>query len=285
MYKTVLVGIDDSEFSKAAVIEVANWIKRHGGKLILVHAVFAGEEEFGYVAKQYEKRLELGRKMCSKTEYMVVSEFGIEAEAIVRDGEPPEVITDIAHEQNADLIAMGTHGRRGLKRIFMGSVTSSVIVNSPCDVLVVKRPCIECTGIYSSILLTFDGSEFSKNALNRACQLSKIDGNEITVLYVIPRYQEMINFFKTESIKKSLLKEAQKIMDTAIEIASGHGVSIKTKIDEGHVGDEIVETAIKLKSDLIIMSTHGWRGFNKAIMGSTTQRVLIDAPCPILVVR
>ncbi|MBI5025993.1 MAG: universal stress protein [Nitrospirae bacterium] len=285
MYKTLLVGYDDSKYSKAALIEAANWVRRHGGKLFLAHAVFFDTEEFSIAPEQQEKRLKIGGKLCQETKEKIVSEFGIEATSLLCEGEPPAVILDVAEGKNADLIVMGTYGRRGLNRLLMGSVTSRVIVNSKVDVLVVKKPCTECTGIYKSILVPFDGSEFSKKALGRACQLSKVDGADITVLYVIPRYEEMIGFFRTESIKQSLFKEAEKIMDEAKKIALSHGVSIAVTIQDGHAGDEIIETANGLKNDLIVMGTYGWKGVNKAIMGSTTERVIMNAKCPVLVVR
>ena len=284
MYETILVAFDDSQYSKAALIESSNRVKRHGGSVILVHGVYFDEEEFGIAPKQLEKRLELGKRLCYQAKEMTLSEFGIDVESLVCEGEPPDVIVDTAREKKADLIAMGTYGRKGLKRLLMGSITSRVIVNSPCDVLVVKKPCSECTGEYKSILVPFDGSEFSKKALNRACQLSKIDGAEMGVLYVIPRYEEMIGFFKTDFIKESLSQEAQKIIDGANKIASGHGVSIKTEIMEGHASDKIIETANRLKNDLIVIGTYGWRGVDKAIMGSTIERIIVNAFCPILAV-
>ncbi len=285
MYENIIVAFDNTEYSKAAVIEVSHRIKRHGGKVTLVHAVYFDEEEFGNAPEQLEKRFELGKKICYQTKEMVLSEFGITAETVICEGEPPDVITDIAREKKADLITMGTYGRKGLKRFLMGSVTSGVIVNAPCDVLVVKKPCSECTGTYSSILVPFDGSDFSKKALEKAFQISRIDGAEITTLYVIPRYEEMIGFFRTESIKKNLLQEAEKILDGARRIASEKGVAIKTEIREGNAGEEIARTAERLNNDLIVMGTYGWRGVNKAIMGSTAERVIIGASCPILVVR
>lgn len=285
MYEKILVAVDDSEYSRAAVIEAANWVRRHGGSIILVHGVYFDEEEFSNAPEQLEKRFKAGMEFCAKRQNMVESEFGIKVNMFVREGEPHEVIANMAREQGADMIAIGTHGRMGLKRVIMGSVAASVVTNSPSDVLVVKKPCSECTGVYSSILLPFDGSEFSRKSLKRVCQLSREDDVEITVLYVIPRYEEMIGFLKTDSIRKGLLQEAEKIIDSAKEMASSQGVSIKTQIEEGHASSRIIETSLKLKNDLIVMSTYGWRGFNKAIMGSTTERVLTHAPCPILVVR
>jgi nucleotide-binding universal stress UspA family protein len=285
MYKTIVVAFDGSEYSRASLKESSNWIKKHGGKVIMVHAVYFDEEEFIIAPEQREKRFEIGKKVCYQTRETISSEFDIDVESLVCEGEPSDVIIDIAAGKKADLIAMGTYGRKGLKRLVMGSVTSKVIVNSPCDVLVVKKPCSECTGAYKSILVPFDGSQFSKKAIERACELSRMDNAEITVLYVIPRYEEMVEFFKTESIKQNLYQEARKIIDEAKKIAVSSGVSISTTIQEGQVAEKIIETANALKNDLMIMGSYGWRGVNKAIMGSTTERVIMNASCPVLVVR
>ncbi len=287
MYNEIVVGYDESDASKAALKEASHWIKKHGGKLVFVHAVFFDQEEFAILPEQMEKRMEIGARACRQAKSSIQTEFGLNGsvESIVCEGEPPEVIVDIAQGKKADLIALGTYGRKGWKRLLMGSVTSQVILNAPCDVLVVKKPCKECTGVYRSLLVPYDGSESSKKALHRACELSKVTEGEITVLYVIPRYEEMMDFFKTESITKSLYQEAEKIAEGAKQIASSHGISIKAVVQEGYAEDKIIAIANTLKDDVIVMGTRGWRGVDKAIMGSTTERVINRASCPILIVR
>lgn len=285
MYETILVGFDASPSSRAALVEAAYWVKRHGGKLVAVHAVFFDTEEFGIAPEQLEKRMEVGRRLCTESKDMITAEFGIEAQYLLCEGEPPEVIADVAGGKKADLIVLGTHGRRGLNRLLMGSVTSQVIVASPVEVLVVKRPCEECTGQYKSILVPFDGSPCSERALSRASQLTRQEEASMTVLYAIPRYEEMIDFFKTEAIRASMFREAQKIADRAISLASDQGVAAEKGIVEGPAADAIVDAAVRLKKDLIVMGSHGYRGVDKAILGSTAERVILNAPTPVLVVR
>jgi len=287
MYNSIVVGFDESESSKAALKEASLRVRNKGGKIYLVHAVYVDQEEFATLPSQMEKRFEIGTKVCLDAKKNLHDTYGLNGsvESLICEGEPPEVIVDVAQGKGADLIALGTYGRKGLKRLLMGSVTARVVLNSPCDVLVVKKPCSGCSGSYHSLLVPFDGSEFSKKALIRACELSKDDGAEVSVLYVIPRYEEMMDFFKTESIKKSLFQEAEKIVEGAKKIASGSGVQIKAVVQEGNAADKIVEIAHTIKHDLIIMGTHGWRGVNKAIMGSTAERIIAHAACPILVAR
>ncbi|MHB8845778.1 MAG: universal stress protein [Nitrospirota bacterium] len=287
MYSTIVVGYDESESSKAALKEASLRVKSKNGKLYLVHAVYFDQEEFVILPSQMEKRLEMGTHICRTAKQDLQAQFGLNGnvESYVCEGEPPEVLVDIARGKNADLIALGTYGRKGLKRLLMGSVTSQVIVNAPCDVLVVKRPCSECTGTYQSLLVPYDGSEFSVKALTRAAGMAKADGGQVTALYVIPRYEEMMEFYRSESIKKSLRQEADRILGEAAAIASKLSVSIKTEVREGYASDEIVAAAQKFENDLIAMGTYGWKGVNNAIMGSTTNRVIAHSSCPVLVVK
>ncbi len=286
MYNTIVAGYDESNSSKAALIESSHWIRRHGGILYIVHAVYFDAEEFGIAPTQLEKRLEAGEKICVRTKEKITAEFGINARSLLCEGEPPEVIVAMAKEKAADLVVLGTYGRKGLNRLLMGSVTSQVIADAPADVLVVKKPCTECTGVYASVLVPFDGSAHSKRALGRAISLAKAENAAITILYVIPRYEEMVGFFRTESIRKSLYAEAEKIVDRAGEMASIESVKTSSLIREGHVADEIVRIAGNGSNhDLIVMGSHGWRGVDKALMGSATERVIVNAPVPVLVVR
>ncbi len=287
MYSSIVVGYDESASSKAALKEASLRVKNKNGNLYLVHAVYFDQEEFAILPSQREKRLEIGTHVCRLAKEDLKEKLGLNGsvESFVCEGEPADVLADIARSKKADLIALGTYGRKGLNRLLMGSVTSEVILNAPCDVLVVKRPCGACTGSYLSALVPFDGSEFSKKAMTRALDMAKVDGTQITALYVIPRYEEMMEFYRSETIRKSLRAEAQKVIDQAVEMATGRGITVKTEIREGHASDEIVKAASQLENDLIAMGTYGWKGMSKAIMGSTTNRVISDAACPVLVVK
>lgn len=287
MYTSIVVGYDESLYSKAALAEASHRIKKNGGILTLVHAVYFDNEEFAIMPSQLEKRMEIGAHFCRTAKADLQAAYGLNGnvESLVCEGEPPEIIVDTALGRKADLIALGTYGRKGLRRLLMGSVTSQVIMNAPCDVLIVKKPCVACKGSYSSILVPYDGSASSEKALKRAGELAQIDHAEISVLYVIPRYEEMMDFFKTDTIKKSLYQEAEKIVESAKITASAMGIQIKAVVQEGHAGEKIVEIADTMKHDLIVTGTHGWRGMNKAIMGSTAERVIAHATCPILIVK
>lgn len=285
-YNTIVIGFDGSEYSEAAAIEASNWIRHAGGHGILVHGVYFDSEEFALMPSQIETRFETAKKAVTALRDKLAAEFKIDLSVEVRQGEPHEVVTNVAREREAGLIVLGTYGRTGLGRMIMGSVTSRVIHDAPCDVLVVKRPCTECTGEFSSILVPFDGSDQSRKALGRAIDLPHSNGGrDITSLYVIPRYEEMIGFFKTPAIQKKLYEEGWRIVGESGEVARQKGASIGSIVEEGSVVERIVSISSGLGNDLIVIGSHGWTGLDRALMGSTAERVIMNASVPVLVVR
>lgn len=266
-------------------METLSWAKSHDSKVTIVHAVFFDSEEFSISPGQLEDRLCQGKNACEKAVEDYSPEFGLDIEYLVVQGEPPEVITNVAREREADLIAMGTYGRKGLRRVIMGSVTAGVILDSPCDVLVVKKPCEECSGHYRHILIPYDGSQPSRRAIERVVNITNSDEPSATLLYVIPRYEEMVGFFKTDSIERRIQEEATRIVLEGEQIAAGKGLDANTMIEKGRAADKIVESARELGSDLIVLGSHGWHGMDKSILGSTAERVIAYSPIPILIVR
>jgi nucleotide-binding universal stress UspA family protein len=287
MYKKLLVAYDGSEPSAAAVMEAALWVRKHKGELTLLHVVYFDSEEFGIAPVQHEARLARGAEICAAIKDRIATETGVAMETLLRDGEPPEVIVEMARTLKPDLVVMGTYGRRGLKRFILGSVASEVIVGSPVDVLVVKKKCAACTGEYSSIMLPYDGSKPAEEALRRSCSMAadRGSGTHVTALYVIRHYEEMVEFFKTESISRRLWSEADKILKGASGYAASQGLKIDEVIREGSAPQAIVEAAEAAGADLIVMGSHGYRGVNKALLGSTAEGVIKGASCPVLVVK
>lgn len=283
-YDKILIGYDDSKYSVYAVKEAAAWITRHGGEANLVHGVYFNEEEFGIRPEMLRDRMAHGIGSCDRARN-IAAEFGITMDAVVKEGDPSDVIVETAVKNDTDLIVLGTYGRKGLGRMIIGSVTAKVIADSPCDVLVVKSACGGCSGRYANILVAYDGSPSSNHALKIACDMAISDGGKVTAHYVIPHYQEMLNFFKTEGISKILIKEAKKILDQAVAIGKEMGVTVDIQLAEGQPAEKLVNSANANGIDLVVMGSYGWHGINKTIIGSTAERVIMLAERPVLVAR
>jgi nucleotide-binding universal stress UspA family protein len=137
MYKNIVLAYDGSKFSNKALQEAISIAKSSGGSLIILSVVDITDEfeseAPGLTDKMTEKLLKLAQKALGKA---VAAK--VKARIEVHVGDAYEMIVDVAKKKKADVIVMGSHGRTGLTRLLMGSVTSRVIGHAPCAVLVVK---------------------------------------------------------------------------------------------------------------------------------------------------
>jgi nucleotide-binding universal stress UspA family protein len=124
-YKKILAATDGSKYSEAAAVEAISIAKRCGGELIAL-SVAARDANLG-AAKDSAERVK-----------QIAEKEGIKVEGLALSGIPYEVIVDTAGRKGADLIVVGSHGRTGVKRLLMGSVTERVIGHSKSAVLVVR---------------------------------------------------------------------------------------------------------------------------------------------------
>ncbi len=285
MFERVVAGFENSEPGRAALKEAALLAQKWKGEIFLVHGIPFNREEFSLAPDLQEKRLQEASRFCEEAGEEVRKQFSISPQIVIGEGDPHEVILKTAKERDAQLITLGAFGPDGIRHLLLGSVTSRVILDAHCNVLVVKKSCDQCTGEFHKILVPYDGSSFSSTALRQACEMiQKYDGS-VEVLYVIPHYEEMIEFFKTEHMKEHLRREAERLLEKAVEEAQPYGVTLHAHIRDGHSAEEIILAARESSADLILMGTHGWKGFSKAIMGSTTRRVITHTEIPVLVAR
>jgi nucleotide-binding universal stress UspA family protein len=134
----LLVATDGSEYSRKAVNKALDLLQNSGGTLTVVSVLEISPHIYAVAPEVAEEKIKLPQKYVEEVKDLAASR-GIQAEGVVREAEcANEVICDIAGKQSIDLIVLGSHGRTGLKRLLMGSVTESVIAHAPCPVLVVK---------------------------------------------------------------------------------------------------------------------------------------------------
>lgn len=137
MYRNIILAYDGSKYSNKALQEAIRLAKASNGSLLILSVVdvtneFESEAP-GLTDKMTARLLKLAQKALGKA---VAAK--IKAKIEVHVGDAYEMIVEIARKKKADIIVMGSHGRTGLTRLLMGSVTSRVIGHAPCSVLVVK---------------------------------------------------------------------------------------------------------------------------------------------------
>jgi nucleotide-binding universal stress UspA family protein len=134
----ILVATDGSEYSRKAVDKALDLVQESRGVLTVVSVLEISPHIYAVAPELTEEKIKLPQKYADDVKELAAGR-GILAETVVKEAEcANEVITDVARKKAIDLIVLGSHGRTGLKRLLMGSVTESVIAHSPCPVLVVK---------------------------------------------------------------------------------------------------------------------------------------------------
>jgi nucleotide-binding universal stress UspA family protein len=150
--------------------------------------------------------------------------------------------------------------------------------------------------MYANILLSTDGSDVARKGVEHGIALAKALNAKVTVVTVteplpvdygsghasgwIPSQEEFDRF------DAACKEQAGKVLDEAKAMAEQKGISAELlHIPNAHPATAIIETAKSRRCDLIVMASHGRRGFRKLLLGSQTSEVLVDGSVPVLVVH
>jgi nucleotide-binding universal stress UspA family protein len=142
--RLIFYATDFSEASERALDEAVGLAQQFGAELRVVHVIepvhYVTGEEFA-AADLYTKLEEAAERNATasmKTLLGKVEKLGVKTESLLLKGTSAEQIVTAAKERNADMIVIGTHGRTGLSRLFMGSVAARIVSTAECPVLTVR---------------------------------------------------------------------------------------------------------------------------------------------------
>jgi nucleotide-binding universal stress UspA family protein len=211
----------------------------------------------------------------------------------VLGGAPPfDEICRVAQEIPADLIVMPTHGRTGLKHVFLGSTAERIVQHSSCPVLVTRGNAPQSNNgsrfKIKAILVPVDFSSCSREGLRYAIGFANEFGARIILLhatYLGYIYSsEGTAIYDIPALQKAARKTAEhKMRELVRSVNFGH-VKFETVFTEGSPVLDICAYAKDHDVDLIITSTHGLTGFKHVLIGSIAEQVVRHAPCSVLVV-
>ncbi len=136
------------------------------------------------------------------------------------------------------------------------------------------------------ILVAHDGSKSSDKALKKAVELAVKFNTSLTVLSVIPElYLTELSSVDRSRIFDALSRETSEAMEKIRKSLSGKSMDVKTLIRQGDPAEKILETAQKMKADLIVTGSHGKHGTKKFLLGSVSSKVVDYSKCPVLVIK
>jgi nucleotide-binding universal stress UspA family protein len=290
--KRILVPTDFSQPSQCALNHATELARKFDAELILTHVRTPYADDPNRPEYHF---FDEGRYSAFVSEQLTRTSEGIGSERAVktvvgRDVSPANGILRIADENQVELIVMGTHGRTGLGHFFLGSVAERVVRHAQVPVMTVssKREKYRDNPRYRRILASYDFSAHSKEAACRARDLAALYGAQLSVLYVIEQeiHPGYFDIWKV-SVKSEMPEIAQEARKSLLNVLGEHGlddVSVFVEVGQGdgRVHTDITRFAADHEIDLIVMGTYGLSGIEHMLLGSTTERVIRIAPCPVL---
>ena len=296
-FKRILVPIDFSATSQKVLRHACRYAEHFNASLILMHVnptAFAAEFKHGLKRSENEELLAHFHAQLAKL-HKDQKSISKKVETVVASGSPFAEVCRVAADRKADLIMISTHGRTGLDHVMLGSTAERIVRHAPCPVLTFHQSLLEKRGARLSpkqvgrILAPLDFSPSSQKAATRAAKIAGALNAKLTVLHVnevavYPDYPE-IGFADLGLLAEQQAKMANEKLGSVAKRLGRSGTVPATAVSDGVPYQEIVAFAEEKKQDLIVISTHGHSSFIDALLGSTAERVVQHAPCPVLVLR
>jgi nucleotide-binding universal stress UspA family protein len=282
-----VVAVDWSNESFTAVKVVCRLFAHE--ELTLLHAVDLRSIENPLFAQPLGRRsaAELRQGMVAAGERLLDQTAGLipssvpSVKRVCRIGNPAPVVLETTRSSHADLVAVGSHGRGRLAELVLGSVSHRVVLHAPCAALLVR----EDPGSIRRVLLAVEGYEDSLRLRDWLSAHRFNQPVEVSLLTVVPTFP--LGDSPTESRYENTTVEmehyAREFVDeTAATLRTIYPV-VTPQIEHGDPAHCIAQAA--RHAELVIVGSHGWRGFEQFLLGSVSHAVLHKVTCPVLVVR
>ena len=276
--KRILCPTDLSPYSGNAVRYALALARAHNAELILLHCTDGtdGDEELGLLESSVTEHNDL---------------IGSRWRAVVAPADDiGEAIISQAQQGRVDLIVMRSR-RRPHRAALLGSTAESVCRSAPCPVLVMHNDEREFVRDdlkvdLKRVLVAYDFSDYSELALKYGLSIAQEHQAELHLLHVLPPRslnEPEIAWYpvQRESAYHTAARRLQRVVPADVHL----WCDVKTAVSEGNPYREILHYAEKNEINLISVGAHG-AGFGmRALFGSNVDRVLRQAPCPVLVAR
>ncbi len=288
----VLIAVDGSSASDAALQEVTSRPWPKCSEFSLVTAV----DPFFFVrAPLLVEEAKKSTKLELEEDAVGLQAKGWAVNTQVLLENPRRAIPKMATDWKADLVVLGSHGRGTFTRLLMGSTAQAVLRQAPCSVEIVRtprgeRPSRSVRGM--RILIPTDGSEHAVLAVNRVAERPWPEGAMFKVV-ACPEYPVLIGeypYYAPEQLlelAKANEAQASDAVEAAAAVLRNSGYEVRAEVTEPRDSPSwtILSSADLWQSDLIVMGSHGRRGFDRLVMGSVSESVAMHAHCSVEVVR
>jgi len=286
MYDHILFPTDGSEPAESALEYALQIASEHEATIHILNVADTGRDSITAIRGEVIDVLENEGQRIVEEAAQHARDDGVPVVSAVHQGDPHKTIIDYSQRSSIDCIVMPTHGRRGIHRILLGSVTERVINTAEVPVVAVNpdggRP---LTYPPRHVLVPTDGSRGAELALTEGISIARATGATLHVLHVV----------ETGSLgpdARSVLKEgelterANEIMTEATERIEDPSLdTITSVVKQGEPSNVICNYIDENEIDLAIMGTHGQTDFSRYVMGGVSSKLVRKSPAPVMWVR
>jgi nucleotide-binding universal stress UspA family protein len=298
MFEQILMPLDGSRVAASALPVATTLARAFPSRLILLSVVEPVPDR--PTVPEADKLAANERETTLATAYLESIATPLRGEGItvttaIRAGDPADSIITAAEAEGHALIVIATNGRSGIQRLRLGSVTRHIIQQATVPTLVVGATETDASPRpVSEIVVTLDGSEVSEAALAPAAQLARALGVPLTLFRVVPSLLfaahswEQTAFVPTiemEQDEEGAIKEYLEERATRIR---QQGQAVQTLVQRSvtnRAESVILDYLATRPMAIAVMSSRGHSGVRRWILGSTTEAIVTQPPCPVLVIR
>jgi nucleotide-binding universal stress UspA family protein len=299
--RTILVPLDGSTLAESALPLAATIARRRHASILLAAAhrsdlpVRGGQGALVFDQRWDEEARTALRSALEKARQTIAGRWpDVRTEIMVVDGEPAESLVRLAERAAPILTVMTSHGRGGLSRLWLGSVTDALVRQLPIPVLVVHPKDLEASPTLDEglrrVLVPVDGTPGSEGAIDAAVEVLGNEGIEFVLLRVATplhaalraiypeREQERDASEQRETAERELREIEERLRQRGLSVCD----AIRTDADPARA---IIAAAEELDADIVSIATHGRGEVGRLLLGSVADKVLRGARVPVLVHR
>ncbi|MBY0274582.1 universal stress protein [Candidatus Binatia bacterium] len=285
--QTIVVATDFSEDARAALDWALDVARDHGARIVLTHAAAlaaSAAPDVVPVDDRWYRALEESARDELEAWARSVRSRNVAVETLLTYEPAAASIVEVAERHHADLLVVGTRGSTGLTRLFLGSVASRIVRRAKCPVVTTHSPSARHWPV-RTLLVPTDLSAASACAAAAAADLMAHGADRRVV--VLHAYRLPIGFSAKPALTlrremEEYVAETRAKLDVFAERFRKIGVAVEIVVEEGVPWQRISHHAERRNVDLIAMGTHGRSGVDRLLLGSTVERVLPVASCPLL---
>lgn len=298
MFESILVPLDGSSFGESAIPAAAALARRTGARLHLAHVRPAhGGVRTGIpgLAPSSAEAEMAARTYLDRIAERTSEDLGESVSFVLPTGPVVEALRDYAVAQRISLIVMGTHGRRGVSRAWLGSVAAGVVREVAAPVLLVRpragsaRPGASLR--MRRILVPLDGSPLSETIVPHAAALGKVIGATLQLVHVIEPVFRIGEAILVPAIEYDAAgyerqeREAHVYLERIATQLRGEGLKVEIRVESGEAVQTLLDIAKESGSEALALATHGRSGWQRFAFGSVADKLVRSSSLPVLAYR